>query len=185
LDIPAYLSYALKLLLTPNGIAAAAGVAGLVWLWRFYRKKMEIPGLDVETIPSDTWFVNRDDDRRLCMVVSLRLANRSGQEIRVSSARFSGYSPRKDVRPILLEGRQVSLPLPFPQYDHYYRGGQYSIPPFTTRTVWFCYERGSAELRNQLDAPLVLRDANGRRTSVRVTLYRHPYQAQLYKEHLL
>jgi len=185
MDIPAYLSYVFQLLMTPNGLMTVAGVGGLAWLVKLYLRKIEIPGLEVAVVPEDTWFVHRDDNHRLAAVVTLRLTNKSGQEIRLKSARFSGYAPKEHVTPILLEGKASSHPLAFPKGEHYYSGKELGIAPFTTSTIWLYYDSGSVDLRNRVSAPLVLRDARGKRTSVRVEITRHPYQLQLYQQQIL
>ena len=182
MDLPAYFKYALTLLMTPNGIAAVVGVAGVIWLARMYLKKIEIPGLTVEFLKDESWFLHRDDSRRLVIVVSLELTNKSGQEARFTSIKFSGYSPRQEALPVLLEGKQTSVPAPFPEYDQYNAGADYGAAPYATQRVWLYFESGSVDLRNKMSAPLVLKTGNGRRTSVRVDLYRHPYQVQLYRE---
>jgi hypothetical protein len=170
--------------MTPNGLLSVAGLVGLAWLAKLYLRKIEIPGLVVAVVPEDTWFIHRDDNHRLAAVVTLRLTNKSGQEIRLRSARFSGYAPKERALPILLEGKASSHPLPFPTGDQYYNGKDYSIAPFTTSTIWLYYDSGSVDLRNRMSAPLVLRDARGKRTSVRVEMSRHPYQLQLYQQQL-
>lgn len=182
IDIPAYLIYVFRLLMTPTGLLSVAGLVGLVWLGRLYLKRIEIPGLVVAVVPEDTWFIHRDDNHRLAAVVTLRLTNKSGQEIRLKSARFSGYAPKEHVVPILLEGKTTSHPLPFPQAEHYYHGKEFAIAPFSTTTIWLYYDSGSVDLRNRMSAPLVLRDTKGKRTSIRVEITRHPYQLQLYQQ---
>ena len=182
MDLPAYLKYAFKLLMTPNGIASIVGLAGVAWLVRMYLKKIEIPGLTVAFLKDESWFLHRDDSHRLVIVVSLELTNRSGQEARFKSMKFSGYTPRQEAPAVLLEGKQTSVPAPFPEYDQFYEGAEYGAAPFTTQRVWLYFESGSVDLRNRMSAPLVLRTADGRRTSVRIDLYRHPFQVQLYRE---
>lgn len=182
MDLPAYFKYAFTLLMTPNGIAALLGLAGVVWLARMYLKKIEIPGLTVAFLKDESWFLHRDDSHRLVIVVSLELTNRSGQEARFKSIKFSGYSPRREAPPVLLDGKQTSVPAPFPEYDQYYEGAGYGAAPFTTQRIWLYFESGSVDLRNRMSAPLVLKTVGGRRTSVRVDLYRHPHQVQLYRE---
>lgn len=184
IDIPAYFSFAFRLLMTPNGLLAVAGMVGLAWLVRLYLRKIEIPGLAISVVPEDTWFIHRDDNHRLAAVVTLRLANKSGKEIRLRSARFSGYSPKETAAPILLEGKASSHPLPFPSGDQFHNGRDFGISPFTTATIWLYYDSGSVDLRNQMSAPLVLRDAQGKRSAVRVEMSRHPYQLQLYQQQL-
>ena len=182
IDIPAYFKFAMQLLLTPNGVLTVSGIVGVLWLMRMYNRKMEIPGLEIDVLREESWFVHRDDTHRLVAVVSMELRNKSGQEIRFKSIRFSGYQPRKETPPILLEGRRMSVPLPYPDYVHYYQGADFRLAPFTTQRVWCCYESGSVDLRNRMSAPLVLRSETGKRTAVRVELVRHPYQIQLYRE---
>lgn len=182
MDIPAYIAYAFRLLMTPNGLASVAAVLGFLWFIRLYRKKVEIVGLTAEIVPDDSWFVHRDDNHRLAAVISLRLHNRGGTEIRLVSVRFSGYAPKEVVSPILLEGKNTSHPLPFPSHDHYYRGIDYRIAPFATQSIWLYFDSGSVELHSKMSAPLVLRDHHGKRTSVRVEITRHPYQVQLYRQ---
>ena len=180
--ISVYVKYILDLLLTPNGIAAMAGVVGLIWLYRIYDRSRLIPGLRVVLVEDDTWFIHRDDTHRLVAVVTLELTNTSGQEVSIANARFSGYSPKEITPPILLEGKNTSTPLQYPDGVHYYRGMDYRLSPFATQRLWMYYESGSVDLRNRMSAPLVLRAADGRRTSVVVETYRHATQLELYRE---
>ena len=180
--IIAYLRFIVDLLLTPKGIAAVAGVVGLVWLTRLYDRSRQIPGLRVEVLPDDSWFIHRDDTHRLVAVVTLQLSNAAGQEIRLVNARFSGYSPKETTPPLLLEGKNTSVPPPYPEGDSFHKGLDYRLSPFSTRHIWLYYESGSVDLRNRMGAPLVLRASDGKRTSVRVDLYRHPTQIKLYRE---
>lgn len=185
IDIPAYLSYIWKLLITPNGILSVLGVAGIVWLWRLYGKKMEIPGLAAELIPEESWFIHRDDNHRLVIVISLRLTNKGGKEIRLVNAKFSGYSPKEQSLPVLLEGHDRSVPLPFPKHEQYFKGKEFGVAPFASKQIWLYYESGSVDTRHRLGAPLILRSADGKRTPVRVELTRHVQQLQLYREQSL
>ncbi len=180
--IVAYLQYILELLVTPNGMVAVAGIVGLVWLYRLYDRSRQISGLRVVVVEDDTWFVHRDDTHRLVMVITLELTNTSGQEVHVANARFSGYSPKEITPPILLEGKNTSVAVPYPEGAHYYRGLDYRLSPFATERIWLYYESGSVSLRNKMGAPLVLRAADGKRTAVRVEMYRHPQQVALHRE---
>jgi len=181
--ISAYFKYILDMLMTPNGVAAVACVAGLIWLARLYDRSRQIPGLRIRVVEDDSWFIHRDDTHRLIATVTLELTNTSGSEIRILNARFSGYVPRETTPPILLEGKNTATPLPYPDGAHYYRGLDYRLGPFSTERVWLYYESGSVDLRNRMSAPLVLRADDGKRSSIRVELFRHPKQVELYKEH--
>ena len=179
-DLSAYFKLFLELLLSPNGMLTAGAAVAAAWLARLYFKKKRIPGLVVETIPEDTWFVHRDDNRRLSIVIALRLVNKSGREARIRSVRFSGYSAAQEAPPILLEGAQTSAPLPYPKGEQYRAGMEFRIPPYSTQTAWALYVSKSVDLRNRMSAPLTIRSTDGKRTALRVELRRHPWQIALY-----
>ncbi|GIX06137.1 MAG: hypothetical protein KatS3mg115_0540 [Candidatus Poribacteria bacterium] len=180
--IEAYLKYLWNLIWTPNGLLTVGTILGVVWLYRLYSKRMEIPGLTIEVLGQESWFVHRDDNHRMVIVLSLRLQNRSGQEVQIERMRFSGYAPVEKPTPIVLEGKRNSVPLPYPGHEFYSGREPLSIPPYSERTVWVCFESRVVDLKNRIAAPLVLRSKSGHRNSVRVQLARHPYQIQLYYE---
>ena len=179
-DLPAYLKMIAQLLFTPNGALAAAATAAAALLIRAALKKREIPGLTIETVPQDTWFIHRDDNRQLAIVVTLKIDNRSGRETRLETMRFSGYKPQNDAPPILLEGAQTSAPLPYPDAEQYRPDQACAVPPFSTQTLWALYASKSVHLRNKLSAPIILKSSDGKRTALRVDIRRHPWQIALY-----
>ena len=73
----------LQFLATPTGQWVFLGLISFIVLVILYKKKRQIPGLTVEVIPEDTWFINRDDNHRLAIVVSLHLTNKSSAPIRI------------------------------------------------------------------------------------------------------
>ena len=72
-----------QFLLSSAGMWTLTGLVSSVVLAIVYHRKRQIPGLTVENIEDDTWFINRDDNHRLAIVVSLHLTNRSGMPIRL------------------------------------------------------------------------------------------------------
>ena len=73
----------LQFLATPTGQWVILGFVSFVALAIVYNRKRQIPGLTVALIPEDTWFINRDDNHRLAIVVSLHLINKSSAPIRI------------------------------------------------------------------------------------------------------
>ena len=63
---------------TPIGNWTVLGLTLVVILAILYDRNRQIPGLSVEQIIEDTWFVTRDDNRKLAIFISLEFTNNDG-----------------------------------------------------------------------------------------------------------
>ena len=180
----------LQFLATPTGNWVVIGVIGFVVLAIVYHKKRQIPGLTVEVLREGTWFINRDDNHRLAIVVSLHLINKSAAPIRIRTCKLSGYSPKPPPEKLVLEGHDTSVELAYPEYDLFAGGGghpsehtsAYVLNPYTEQRMWVFYHSGIVTMTNMLRAPIVLKDANRKRKSVQIAVPRNMEQIQLYRE---
>ncbi len=180
----------LQFLATPTGNWIVLGVISFVVLAILYHKKRQIPGLTVETIREDTWFINRDDNHRLAIVVSLHLINKSAAPIRIRSCKLSGYSPKPPPEKLVLEGHDKSVELVYPKYDHFADIGghpaehtsEYVLNPYTEQRLWVFYHSGIVTMTNMLRAPIVIKDMNRKRKSIQIAVPRNMEQIQLYRE---
>lgn len=180
----------LTFLSTPTGQSIVLGLACFIGLAVIYHKKRQIPGLTVEVIPEDTWFINRDDNHRLAIVVSLHLINKSSAPIRFRTCKLSGYSPKSPPEKLLLQGHDTSVELAYPKHDLFADVGghpsahtsEYVLNPYTEQRMWVFYNSGIVTMTNMLRAPIVLKDANRRRKSIHVAVPRNMEQIQLYRE---
>lgn len=180
----------LQFLATPTGQWVLIGLISFVVLAILYNKKKQIPGLTVEIIPEDTWFINRDDNHRLAIVVSLHLANKSSAPIRIRRCKLSGYSPKPPPEKLFLQGHDTTVELAYPKYDLFVDVGghpgehtsEYVLNPYTEQRLWVFYRSGIVTMTNMLRAPIVLRDINGKRKSIQIAVPRNMDQIQLYRE---
>lgn len=180
----------LQFLSTPTGQSVVLGLACFIALAVIYHKKRQIPGLTVEVIPEETWFINRDDNHRLAIVISLHLINKSSAPIRIRKCKLSGYSPKPPPEKLLLEGHDTSVELTYPKYDLFVDVGghpsehtsEYVLNPYTEQRMWVFYNSGIVTMTNMLRAPIVLRDVNRKRKSLHVAVPRNMEQIQLYRE---
>ena len=180
----------LQFLATPTGNSVVLGVISFVLLAIVYHRKRQIPGLTVEVIPEDTWFINRDDNHRLAIVVSLHLINKSAAPIRVRSCKLSGYSPKPPPEKLVLEGHDTSVELAYPKHDLFAGAGghpsehtsEYVLNPYTEQRMWVFYHSGIVTMTNMLRAPIVLKDVNRKRKSIHVVVPRNMEQIKLYRE---
>ncbi len=180
----------LQFLTTPTGQWVLLGLISFVTLAIVYNRKKQIPGLTVEVIPEDTWFINRDDDHRLAIIVSLHLINKSSAPIRICNCKLSGYSPKPPPEKLFLQGHDTTVELAYPQHDLFVNLGshpaeytyEYVLNPYTEQQMWVFYRSGIVTMTNLLRAPIVLRDVNGKRKSVQVAVPRNMDQIQLYRE---
>lgn len=147
-----------------------------------YYKRKQIPDFFIEVIQEDTWFVTRDDDRRLAMIISLKLTNKSSKRVQIRKCKLSGYSPRENPSKIYLEGVDKTIPLDFPPYEQYYAGLEYYVVPYSEKQIWLYYESRSVTTRNMIKTPLVIKDANRKRKSVQVSIPRNMEQITIYRE---
>jgi len=180
----------LQFLATPTGNWIVIGTISFVALAIVYHKKRQIPGLTVAIIPEDTWFINRDDNHRLAIVVSLHLVNKSGAPIRIRTCKLSGYSPKPPPEKLFLEGYDTTVDLEYPNYDLFSDIGahpaahpaEYVLNPYTEQRMWVFYPAGIVTMTNMLRAPIILKDVNRKRKSIHVAVPRNMEQIRLYRE---
>ncbi len=180
----------LQFLATPTGQSVLLGLISFVALAIVYNRIKQIPGLKVEIIPEDTWFINRDDNHRLAIVVSLHLINKSSAPIRIRKCKLSGYSPKPPPEKLFLQGHDTSVELEYPKHDLFIDVGghpaehtsEYVLNPYTEQRMWTFYHSGIVTMTNMLRAPIVLRDVNRKRKSIHVAVPRNMEQIQLYRE---
>ena len=180
----------LQFLATPTGQSVLLGVVSFIALAIIYNKKRQIPGLTVAVIPEDTWFINRDDNHRLAIVVSLHLINKSSAPIRIRRCKLSGYSPKPPPEKLFLQGHDTTVELTYPKYDLFVDVGshpaehtsEYVLNPYTEQRMWVFYRSGIVTMTNMLRAPIVLRDVNRKRKALQIAVPRNMEQIQLYRE---
>ena len=180
----------LQFLATPTGQSVLLGVVSFIALALVYNKKRQIPGLTVAVIPEDTWFINRDDNHRLAIVVSLHLINKSSAPIRIRRCKLSGYSPKTPPEKLFLQGHDTTVELSYPKHDLFVdvdghpaaHTSEYVLNPYTEQRLWVFYRSGIVTMTNMLRAPIVLRDINGKRKSIQIAVPRNMDQIQLYRE---
>jgi len=180
----------LEFLATPIGNWVALGVISFVVLGIVYHKRTRIPGLTIEVIPEDTWFINRDDNHRLAIVVSLHLINKSSAPIRIRDCKLSGYSPKAPPEKLDCEGHDTSIELTYPKHDLFAGAGghpsqhasEYVLNPYTEQRMWVFYRSGIVTMTNMLRAPIVIKDMNRKRKSIQVAVPRNMEQIQIYRE---
>ena len=180
----------LQFLATPTGNWVLIGVVSFIVLAIIYNKQRQIPGLTVAVIPEDTWFINRDDNHRLAIVVSLHLINKSSAPIRIRRCKLSGYSPKPPPEKLFLQGHDITVELTYPKYDLFVDVGshpaehtsEYVLNPYTEQRMWVFYRSGIVTMTNMLRAPIVLRDVNRKRKALQIAVPRNMEQIQLYRE---
>ncbi|MDE0013331.1 MAG: hypothetical protein OXU36_19460 [Candidatus Poribacteria bacterium] len=180
----------LQFLATPTGNWVVIGVVSFIVLAIIYNKQRQIPGLTVAVIPEDTWFINRDDNHRLAIVVSLHLINKSSAPIRIRRCKLSGYSPKSPPEKLFLQGHDTTVELAYPAYDLFVDVGshpaehtsEYVLNPYTEQRMWVFYRSGIVTMTNMLRAPIVLRDVNRKRKALQIAVPRNMEQIQLYRE---
>mgnify|MGYP000368433045 FL=1 len=92
---------------------------------------------------------------------------------------MSGYSPKENPDPIVLNGREGEVKLSFPPYEHFYAGKEVQVKPYSSLKIWVYYESGVVKLSNLIHAPVVVKDDRGRRRSIRVPVPRHIEQIKI------
>ncbi len=138
----------------------------------------------------DSWFINRDDNNRIAIVVSFHLINKSSAPIQFTKCKMSGYTPRIPPEQLFLEGYDKTIELAYPKYDSYAEivsqsenpNSAYVLNPYTEQRMWVYYESGIVTLANMLRAPIVLKDINRKRKSLQSRVTRNIEQIQLYRE---
>jgi len=154
-------------------------LGALVVIIRIIHRKLQIPGLELEVVRENTWFADREDRKRMAIVISLNLINRSGRAITIKSCKMSGYSPKEEPDPVILKGKEGEIVLDFPPYEHFYAGKEIQVKPYSSMKIWVYYESGVVRLSNLLHALVVIKDAGGKRRSIRVPVPRHIEQIKL------
>ena len=172
----------LQFLSTSAGLWTLIGIGGAIALGVVYNKKRQIPAFTIEPLQEETWFVNRDDNHRLAIVVALRLINKSGSPVRIRSCRLSGYAPKDATPEIVLDGYDKTIPIAYPKYDRFIRGQEYIVNPYTEQRLWVYYESRAVTMTNLLRTPIVLKDANRKRKSAHINIPRNMEQILLYRE---
>lgn len=147
-----------------------------------YNRRKTIPDLKAEVVKDDTWFVTRDDNNRVGIVVSIHLNNKATRGVHITNCRLSGYSAKEHPDEIYLKGPEDEQNLSFPEYKHFCRGQNYYLGPYSSETIWLYYESRSVTMRNVLNAPLTIRDSNKKRISTQVQIPRHADQIAIYQE---
>ena len=180
----------LKFLATSTGNMVLLGIGCVIALAVVYHKWRQIPGLTVSIIQEDTWFINRDDNNKLAIVVSLHLINKTGAPIQINKCKLSGYTPKPPPEQMFLEGYDKTIELTYPKYDSFSDAvgksenlnSAYVLNPYTEQRMWVYYESGIVTLTNMLCTPIVLKDLNRKQKSIQVTVPRNMEQIQLYRE---
>jgi len=180
----------LSFLASPTGNWVIFGLVCVIMLAIVYHRWKQIPGLTIEIMQEDSWFINRDDNNRIAIVVSLHLINKSGAPIQFTKCKMSGYTPRIPPEQLFLEGYDKTIELAYPKYDSYAEivsqsenpNSAYVLNPYTEQRMWVYYESGIVTLANMLRAPIVLKDINRKRKSLQSRVTRNIEQIQLYRE---
>lgn len=156
------------------------GVAlGLLYL---YNRRKDISELEAEMVQEDTWFITRDDNNRVGIVVSVKLSNKSTRGVSVVDCKVSGYSAREHPEDIHLTGPEGEQKLNFPEHRHFSKAEGFYLGPYSSETLWLYYESRTVTMRNLLQAPLTIRDSDRKRKSIRVRIPRHADQIAMYRE---
>ncbi len=161
---------------------AVLGIGVAIGLIILYNRKKSIPELDIQLIEADTWFTTREDNNRVGMVISVKLNNKATRGIYITNCKLSGYSAREYPQEIHLVDTEGEKKLDFPEHKHFFRGEDFYLGPYSSETLWFYYESRAVTMKNVLEAPLTIRDAEKRRKSIRVRIPRHADQIAIYKE---
>ena len=180
----------LSFLASPTGNWVIFGFACVTMLAIVYHRWKLIPGLTIEIIQDDSWFINRDDNNRLAIVVSLLMINKSAAPIQFTKCKMSGYTPKIPPEKLFLEGYDKTIELVYPNYDSFAEivsqsenpNSAYVLNPYTEQRLWVYYESGIVTLTNMLRAPIVLKDINRKRKSIQGRIQRNIEQIQLYRE---
>lgn len=155
-------------------------VIALIFL---YNRRKSISDFEISVLPEDTWFITRDDNNRVGIVVSLNLNNRGTKGVYIKNCKLSGYSAKDHPGEIYLEGKaEEEQNLNFPEYKHYFRGQDYYLGPYSSEKIWVYYESRAVTMRNLLSAPLTIRDSQKKRKSIPVQIPRHADQISIYQE---
>ena len=159
-------------------IMSGIAIGLLVW----YNRKKDISKLEVQLVPDDTWFITRDDNNRVGIVVSVNLRNRSARGVKVVNGKLSGYSAREYPEDVDLVGPEGEQKLNYPEHTHFSAEEGFYLGPASSETLWFYYESRTVTMRNVLEAPLIIRDSEKKRKTIRVRIPRQADQIAIYRE---
>ena len=95
---------------------------------------------------------------------------------------MSGYSPKDNPTTISLQHLDETIQLNFPTHDLYSADMQYEVKPNSTQQIWAYYESRSVTMTNLIQTPLVIKDTNNRRKSIRAEIPRHAEQIKMHRE---
>lgn len=160
------------------------GILIIIVLIYLYNRQKSMPELEVKPIVNDTWFVNRDDNKRIGIVVSVGLMNKSTSGIYIKDCKLSGYSPKENPGEINIEdfdGKQ-KIKLDLPVHKHYCKGQDFYIGPYASENLWFYYESRSMTMSNLIETPLCIKDSRKKRKSIRISIPRHAHQIAIYEQ---
>ncbi|MDP6597997.1 MAG: hypothetical protein QGI86_19305 [Candidatus Poribacteria bacterium] len=167
---------------TPTGNWTVLGIICIVILAVLYDRQRQIPGLTVEQIIEDTWFITRDDNRKLAIFISLKLTNKDGGPVRLTNCRLSGYKPKIPPPQLVLQGFDKAIELDAPAYDFFQPNEEHIINPYTEQKMWVYFESGMITMTGMLRTQLVVKNANRKRKALQVTIPRNMAQVLIYRE---
>ena len=167
---------------TPTGNWTVLGIICIVILAVLYDRQRQIPGLTAEQIIEDTWFVTRDDNRKLAIFISLKLTNKDGGPVRLTNCRLSGYKPNVPPPELVLQGFDKAIELDFPTYVFFQPNEEHIINPYTEQKMWVYFESGMITMTGMLRTQLVVKNANRKRKALQVTIPRNMAQVLIYRE---
>ena len=167
---------------TPIGNWTVLGLTLVVILAVLYDRNRQIPGLSVEQIIEDTWFVTRDDNRKLAIFISLEFTNNDGGPARLSTCRLSGYKPKSPPDQLVLEGFDKAVELDFPTYDFFQPDEEFIVNPYTKQKMWVYFESGMITMTGMLRTQLVVKDERNKQKALQVTIPRNMAQVLIYRE---
>ena len=160
------------------------GLGCLVALGVAYNKHKTIQGLLIDVIQEDTWFVNRDDNKKIAIVVSLSLTNKTTRQIKILNCKLSGYFPKDNPSKIYLQTEEDNtnnkIWVDFPKYEQFIYGKPYVINPFSNQKIWVYYESRAITMSNLFEVPIFLKSFDKKRKSAQVRIPRHPQQLMIY-----
>ena len=158
------------------------GIAIVIGLVVMYNRMKDISRLAVELVPEDTWFITRDDNNRMGIVVSVHLSNSSARGVSVVNCKLSGYSAGKHPEDVHLVGPEGEQELNFPEHTHFSKEQGFYLGPASSATLWCYYESRAVTMRNVLQAPFTIRDSEKKRKSIRAQIPRQADQIAIYRE---
>ena len=162
-------------------VVMSIGIA--VVLYILYDRKKDISKLNLEVVQDDTWFITRDDNNRVGIVVSVTLSNKSTRGVSIVDCKLSGYSAREYPGEVhLVDLEEDKQELNFPEHRHFSKAEGYYLGPYSSETLWFYYESRTVTMRNLLQAPLTIRDSDKKRKTIRLSIPRHADQIAIYRE---